>query len=179
MLRFGLALILSLVLSGPALAHKLRVFATVTGTEMSGYAFFVGGGRPRGVPVTIHDGTGAVVHETHTDDEGGFAWTVAAPGDYTVTVNAEDGHAASATISAARFTGGPAAAAPVATTAPAAAPSPDTAIAIAVQRGIRPLLERIEAMDNRLRLTDAISGIFLILGAAGGILWLRGRKRPG
>ena len=46
----------------------------------------------------------------------------------------------------------------------------------AVQRQVEPLLERIEQMDNRLRFTDIMSGIFLIIGLAGIGLWARGRK---
>jgi nickel transport protein len=47
----------------------------------------------------------------------------------------------------------------------------------AVQRQVAPLLERIEMMDDRLRFTDVMSGIFLIIGLAGIGLWARGRRR--
>ncbi|WP_246161855.1 hypothetical protein [Segnochrobactrum spirostomi] len=47
----------------------------------------------------------------------------------------------------------------------------------AVQRQIEPLMEQIEAMDSRLRFTDVISGLFLILGLAGMGLWANGRRK--
>ena len=81
-------------------------------------------------------------------------------GDYVVIVNAQDGHAATARVPASRFGGAEAAAAPAA--APAGppcrprAPRPriEALVAAAVQREMLPLLERIEAMDSRLRFTD-------------------------
>ena len=167
----------ALCLPGPALAHRLKVFATVREGAVSGYAFFIGGGRPKSVPFAVEDAAGNRLHQGVTDDQGAFLWRPDAPGDYTVTVNAEDGHAATAQVGAARF-GGPSA--PASAPRPAAnAPQPaeiDARIAAAVAREIQPLLERVEAMDSRLRLTDILSGIFLILGAAGGFLWLRDRR---
>ncbi len=50
-------------------------------------------------------------------------------------------------------------------------------VSAAVQRQVEPLLERIEQMDARMRFTDIISGIFLIVGLAGMGLWARGLKR--
>lgn len=173
----GALLFWLVLLPGGAEAHKLRVFAAVEDGAMTGYAFFVGGGRPQGVAWQITDAAGNPLAEGETDDQGGFRWTPPAPQALTVTVNAGDGHFASATLTADRFGGAsattpvPKPAAPVAT-----APLPEDAVAAAVRREVLPLLERIEEMDNRLRFTDVISGVFLILGAAGGILWLRSRK---
>ena len=170
-------LLLVLALPQAALAHKLRVFAAVEDGAVTGYAFFVGGGRPQDVPWQITDATGAVLAEGRTDDAGVYRWTPPAPQDLTVTVNAEDGHFASATVTAARFGGQEAPPVAQPETPAVTAPAPDDeAVAAAVRREMLPLLERIEEMDNRLRFTDVISGVFLIQGAAGGILWLRGRK---
>lgn len=165
-----------MALASPALAHKLRVFAAVEGEAIAGHAFFVGGGRPQDVPVTFALPDGAVAHEMRTDAAGAFRW-VPPPGAaaYTVTVDARDGHASSATVAF-----GGAAPAAVTVTAPAAgtpgAAGLEAAVAAAVQREILPLRQQIDAMDSRLRFTDALSGVFLILGAAGGVLWLRGRR---
>lgn len=87
-------------------------------------------------------------------------------------------------------------AAPTAPTAPAASaangpisgaaappiPSPSAPevaalVEAAVAREVAPLLERIEAMDARLRFADILSGVFLILGLAGMGLWATGRRR--
>lgn len=195
MIRFLLlSLLLLPALAGPAEAHKLKVFAAVEGDAVAGYAFFIGGGRAMGTPWTAKDTAGAVIAEGKTDDEGRYRFTPPQPvtSDITVTVNTREGHIASAVIAPSRFGGTPATgtavAAPTAASAgPAATPSrgsaqptPDEKIAAlvdaAVQRQVEPLLERIEQMDDRLRFTDILSGIFLIIGLAGIGLWARGRK---
>lgn len=175
-----LFLALLLALPAPAMAHRLKVFAALSGAEIGGHAFFVGGGWPQGVPYRIADATGRTLHEGLTDAEGAFRWpvpgSISGPGAYIVTVDAEDGHVASATLSA----GGPADAAPPLPEAPARTDGDlDAAVSAAVRREMVPLLARIEEMDSRIRLTDVISGVFLILGAAGGLMWMAGRRREG
>lgn len=178
-----LALVIILCGPGPALAHKLKLFVTVEGAEISGYAFFIGGGRPRGAAWRVEDAAGKPLQEGITDDEGAFRWLTPVPADYIVVVDAGDGHGATATVPAARFAGIPAVAAPAgAQGAPDSGSSTvpadrvEALVALAVQREIAPLLARIEEMDSRLRLTDLITGVFLIFGAAGGLLWLSGRR---
>lgn len=190
MTRIPLALALLIALASPAAAHKLKVFATVTGAEVTGYAFFVGGGRAQGTGWIARDAAGTQVASGKTDAEGRYRFTPpAGAGDLTVTVNTEEGHIAQAVLPAARLDGtaaasaGPAAGASLAAAGvvtPAAAPRDDAALAAlveaAVQRQVEPLQEQIEAMDARLRLTDVMSGIFLIIGLAGIGLFLRGRR---
>lgn len=184
-MRLLLALALLLGVAQPALAHRLKVFATVEGGAVSGYAFFVGGGRAKGALWVATLG-GQVLAEGRTDDAGGFRLMRPAglDADLTVTVNTEEGHIAKATLTPARL----GAAVPVSQPAlqPAAAAAarqadpPAEALArlveAAVQRQVQPLQAQIEAMDSRLRLVDVMSGLFLILGLAGAGLWLRGRR---
>lgn len=181
------ALLILLCGPGPALAHKLKLFVTLEGDEISGYAFFVGGGRPRGAAWRVQDAAGTVLQDGTTDDQGAFRWQTPGAADYTVVVDAGDGHGATTTLLASRFAG---AAVPTPLALPdsqsdTAAASPvdrvpvdqvEALVARAVQRETAPLLARIEEMDSRLRLTDLVSGVFLILGAAGGILWLTGKR---
>lgn len=188
-----LALVLAgLLLPVPALAHRLKVFAAVEDGAIEGYGFFIGGGRPMAALVEIADATGAVQFHGTTDGEGRFRWVVPAPADYTVTVNAQDGHIARVSLPAARFGGtGEASLAAAIPTSGQPGPPPGTVatphdpnlaplIEAAVQHQIEPLLERIEEMDSRLRLTDIMSGVFLILGAAGGLsAFMARRKGPG
>lgn len=163
----ALALLLALCLASPALAHKLRVYATSDGSDISGRAFFIGGGGARGVDWVARDAGGATVATGQTDDSGGFRFALpGAAAGLTVSVNTGDGHMASASL-------GKAAAPP----APATSrPADTTAIETAVARQVAPLLARIEEMDARLRYTDALSGVFFILGLAGMALWARGRR---
>ena len=187
-----LGLALMLIASTPADAHRLKIFATVDGDAVTGYAFFIGGGRARGTPWTATSAE-ATVASGATDDEGRFRFTPPRPviDAITVTVDTREGHIASATLPPGRFAGiattGDASPPPAdipdagsaAPSEPPPVPAPDTAALVeaAVQRQVEPLLERIEEMDARLRFTDIMSGIFLIAGLAGIGLWARSRSR--
>jgi nickel transport protein len=165
-----------------AYAHKLKVFAAVEDKQVHGYAFFIGGGRAADAAWKATT-QGSLLASGRTDEEGRFAF--AAPpraADTLVTVDTGEGHVSSTTLPASRF-GAPATTTASALPAPQSA-SPDMAkpadaaiVEAAVQRQIAPLLERIEQMDSRLRLTDVISGTCLILGLGGMALWARGKRR--
>jgi nickel transport protein len=180
--------LLAVAFANPASAHKLKVFATLEGNTISGYGFFIGGGRPQGSAVIIRDAAAREVYRSSTDAEGRYAWTAPAAGNYTVVINTREGHMAEATVAAERFAGS-APVAPAATPASAAAePSAghgsagadgeiERRLETVVARQVRPLLERIEQLDARLRLADVISGVCLIVGLGGIGLWASGRKR--
>ncbi|MFG1357428.1 cobalamin biosynthesis protein CbiM [Xanthobacter pseudotagetidis] len=102
-LRFALAALAVALAPLPAAAHRLKVFATVEGNAVSGYAFFVGGGRPGGAHVAFRDAAGRTLGEAVTDADGAFAFTPARPEAITVVVDAGDGHAAEAGVAADRF----------------------------------------------------------------------------
>jgi nickel transport protein len=187
MIRLILVL-LSILVAGPAAAHSLRLFAKVDGDTVSGYAFFIGGGRPAGVNWVAKMGAQTVA-AGKTGKDGDYSF--AAPGKVTdgiaITVDTGEGHIATTLLKPDRFSmvGAMPAAPPLpaSTSDGAAAAAPALSgdataklVEVAVERQIGPLLERIEAMDARMRLTDVISGIFLILGLAGMALWARGRK---
>lgn len=183
MSRALLPFLLVLAFAGPAQAHKLKVFATVEGGTVKGYAFFIGGGRAVGTPWIAKGEAGAKIAEGLTDGEGRFAFPAPQPpADATVTVDTREGHIASATLPASRFGGTVVPATPPspAGESPAPAAGDDARLAAlveaAVQRQVEPLMEQIEQLDSRLRLADVVSGVFLILGLAGMALWARGRR---
>ncbi|TBW40638.1 cobalamin biosynthesis protein CbiM [Siculibacillus lacustris] len=141
--RAALAILVALAIlagSAPAAeAHRLKLFVAVEGLTISGYAFFVGGGRPQDVDFLVKDGTGAAVDRGRTDAEGAFSWNAKRPADYLLAVDTGDGHFAEEKIPADRFSpdaaaasAGPASASP-ATPRPgvAAAASPESTSAIA------------------------------------------------
>ncbi len=187
MLR-ALVLLLALLLAGPAAAHSLRLFAKVEGREVSGYGFFVGGGRPRGADWSARM-AGLPLAQGQTDAEGGFRFELpeAVTGDVVIALDTGEGHMARVTLPPERFGGAPvpAGAIPLRAGGPAlpAAEEPLSAQALraivsqAVEAEVTPLRERIERMDARMRVTDIVSGLFLILGGAGIALWARGRRR--
>lgn len=190
---FLLSLVLVLAFASPAEAHKLKLFAAIEGNHVGGYGFFIGGGRAQGTEWSATTTEGDVLAGGRTNKNGEFGFDVAAPpsSDVTIILNTEEGHIAQTVLAASRFTegaGGTAATEPPGTVAPngtspnGVQPPPDSAasadlVAAAVQRQIAPLLERIEQMDDRMRFTDIVSGIFLIIGLAGIGLWVRSLRK--
>ncbi len=188
-----LSLALVLAFAAPAEAHKLKVFAAIEGDHVGGYGFFIGGGRAQGTQWSASTADGTVIAKGRTNEEGefGFELTSTPSSDITVILNTEEGHIAQKVLAASRFAGdaGDAAAAESSETAAAVALAPadpssqpaaaETAdlVAAAVQRQVTPLLERIEQLDDRMRFTDILSGIFLIVGLAGIGLWARSLRK--
>jgi nickel transport protein len=190
-----------LALANPAMAHRLKLFVTVEGATVTGYAFFVGGGRPQGVTVIVKDGTNAEVFRGTTDEAGAFAWTAPRAADYTLSIDTGDGHMVEERIAANRFAGIPAATAPAsappspvpspppaaaaAPAPPACSPDPATLSALveaaterALARHIRPLIEAQNEAESRLRLNDIVGGVGMIIGLAGAWMWALARRRP-
>ena len=194
-LRWGLGrVLLALVLSaGPALAHKVRVFAAAEGDAISGYAYLSGGARARGAKVSIQGPDGAVLGETVTDDNGEFRFTAKSRIDHRIVIEAGEGHEAEFTVKAEEL--------PETLTRPAAAAPPPSAgtarngaelaptgvspdalqamITEAVAKQIRPLREQLDAYEDRVRWRDVLGGIGYIFGLAGTAFYLLGRRRPG
>lgn len=191
-----------LATSGTAQAHRLKLFVTAEGGEISGYAFFVGGGRPEGVPFVVKDAQGREVARGSTDDRGDFRWRPPAAADYTIVVDTGDGHWSETKIDADRLAeAGPAAPA----TAPTASPTPavvssaaspaataacaapldeaaltsriERAVDVAVARQLRPLLAAYDQAEGRLRFNDVAGGVGMIVGLAGAALWASARRR--
>lgn len=185
---FAVLLLASLTFGGPADAHRLRLFATVEEGALSGYAFFVGGGRPQGAEIVVTTLQGDEAARLRADDEGRFSWKPPAPGTFHIVVSTGDGHVGEATVDRARFGGdapeGDDRRAPAAAALEASQPD-DAALArlieqkvdAAVARQLRPLLEAYGAAESRLRFNDVMGGIGMIIGLAGIALWAAARRR--
>lgn len=192
------ALVCLLVTATGADAHLLKAFASVEDGAISGFAFFVGGGRPGGAEVKIVDATGAVVARLTTNDEGRFRWVPSVIQRYTVSVDAGDGHLAEAVIEADRLVGGEIvrSSAEVVSdnggvgSVQAGGIEParleqtiqravDRAVDRAVERQVRPLLEAYAQAESRVRFNDVVGGIGMIVGLAGIALWFSGRRSGG
>ena len=87
----------------PVAAHGLRVFATTDGAEVSGYGFFIGGGRVRAAPWSARMGA-TLIAEGRTDDEGRFVFALpeagsrASAAEVTILIDTGDGHVAKANL---------------------------------------------------------------------------------
>ncbi len=155
----------------PVAAHGLRVFATTDGAEVSGYGFFIGGGRVRAAPWSARMGA-TLIAEGRTDDEGRFVFALpeagsrASAAEVTILIDTGDGHVAKANL---KLHGDGVPPPPQ-----YSVPTPPE-LEAALARQIAPLQAQIAALEARLRLTDLISGLCLIAGLAGMALWVRRR----
>ncbi|NLH82824.1 MAG: cobalamin biosynthesis protein CbiM [Phyllobacteriaceae bacterium] len=205
--RLFVAIAAVVAFAGVAEAHRLKMFVTVEDGEISGYAFFIGGGRPEGVDFVVKNTAGSEVFRGKTDDQGNFRWRPTAAADYTVTVDSGDGHWVEGAVSADRLGAvapAPAAAtsteiSPPATPAPASntvstAPTPtivcpapldpaalakivEAQVDKSVARQLRPMIEAYDQAEGRVRLNDVMGGIGMIVGLAGAGLWATSRRR--
>jgi nickel transport protein len=198
----GMIAAIVLVVAGTtsAGAHRLKLFVSVDGMTLSGYAFFIGGGRPQDVGFVVKDASGTEVHRGRTDDHGAFAWTADRPADYVLSVDTGEGHFADEKIPADRFsTAAPATAVPEVTTpasvtdvaanatatiSSAAAVDAETlarlveaAVDRALARQLRPLIEAQNLAEGRLRFNDIMGGVGMIIGLAGIAAWALSRRR--
>lgn len=193
--------------SAPAEAHKLKAFATVEGTTISGYAYFTPGGRAQQADVTITGPGGVEVLKTGVDTQGNFHFIAKQRVDYTITVDGGDAHIANYVIHAADLPnslptpeGGKLlpldAPVPIAAdTAPAAAETPADAASTAaaataidpaelramiqqsVAHEVNPLREQLDAFQEQVTWHDVLGGIGYIFGLCGVAYGFANRKR--
>jgi nickel transport protein len=179
------AMALALMLSGtPAHAHKMRVFATAEGAQISGYAYFSADSRAMNSKMKVAGPDGVAVFEGSTDDNGQFAFRATRRMDHVITVEGGDGHMASFTVTAAELPASLPAAEnqPVPQPAVPAVRDGDAAdlrsfIDQSVARQIRPLREQLDAYQEKVWWHDVIGGIGYIVGVAGFFFGWANRKQ--
>lgn len=82
------------ITSRHALAHKLKVFATVQDGKISGYTYFAGGGKPKNATIIIKNRNDKILGKVKTDPEGRFSYTPQYQTDHLITMESKDGHTA-------------------------------------------------------------------------------------
>jgi nickel transport protein len=160
------ALCLLLACTGPALAHKLKLFVTSEGGQVTGSLYFAGGGKAGQLDGHVLDAAGQVVARLRTGDDGAFSFTPPDGAAYRIRFETADGHMAEAAIGAAAQT-------PVAAAVTGSAADLDAALA----RQLHPLREQIDALENRIRLSDIIGGLGFIFGLFGCYAWIAARRK--
>ena len=172
-----------------AYSHKLKVFATAVGADISGYAYFVPGGRAQEASVIVKRADGSIADTLHTNENGDFSFAATSATDHAILVDAGDGHEARYTVHASEITiGGQATPVPAATSAPAdqsvqtASPAAGTVdiapiVEQAVARQLRPLREQIDAWQEKIWFHDVLGGLGYIIGIAGLFYGLTGTRR--
>lgn len=196
-----IAMLLGLTLvTRPALAHKVNVFACVEGNTIVGEAYIRGGSPVQGARVIALDPSGKELAATTTDEEGRFAFELTARCDYRLIVDAGEGHVAEYTVWADELSGGsPAHAAdPVETTDQPTAqqarqPQPDTSEEDpsnlvpadeslreqidAVDRQIKALRRDLHEYRNQRQWQDVLGAVGYILGIMGLAFYFLGVRR--
>jgi nickel transport protein len=147
--------LMALLWAAPASAHKLKLFVTQEGGDMVGTAYFAGGGPAAQIGGTVMV-NGTETARFRTDAEGNFR--VTAPANGVISVDAGDGHVASAN-------------------AAAMVEPPTNDVEAAVARQIRPLRLQMDAMEERARFSDIMGGIGTIFGLFGIAAWLAAKRR--
>ncbi|WP_457574823.1 hypothetical protein [Desulfolithobacter sp.] len=91
-------LIICCLLAGPALAHKVRIFAYGEGDSILGETAFSGGRAPKNSEIIVKDATsGKTLLTTRTDDRGEFSFPIPEEAkqrglDLLIVVNVGEGH---------------------------------------------------------------------------------------
>jgi nickel transport protein len=99
-------LVALLLAGGPALAHKLRVFAFADGARIEGSAYFAGGGKAAGTRIVVKDAAGRTVAELTPAADGSFSYMAKAPVDHLTVAESGDGHRAEWKVSAGELASG-------------------------------------------------------------------------
>lgn len=163
------AVILSAV-ARPARGHKLNLFATVDGKDVSGEVYYTGGGPARGVKITAIDAQDRELGTSKSDAEGLFIVAGAADRCTHLRASSPDGHAVVFTMERdAKHT----------VADPASGPATGhTRSAGRLERKIDALRKQLDAHEHSIRLSDIIGGIGMIAGITGVAMYLKaGRKR--
>ena len=170
------AVVLSLLAAGPALAHKVNVFATVNAGVIEGECYLSGGGRLKECLVEFYGPSGEKLGETRTNADGLFRFEPTVRTDHRIVLDTGHGHRAEYTVSADEL---PASAlVAVQATTPPDAGDIERRISEAVEKAIRPLRVQLDQRENRARLHDVLGGIGYIFGLAGVALYFKSKRRP-
>ena len=183
----------ALCFATPAFAHKLKVFATAIGADITGYGYFAPGGRAQDSEVTV-TADGKVVATLRTNEEGEFSYTATTRVDHIFSLDAGDGHEAAYRIAADELPAtlsGSASSTPATPPAgsqqrpqvlpvgpsPAAAAEVRALVEMGIAQQLRPLREQIDALQQKLWLHDVLGGIGYIVGLAGFAFWLSASRK--
>ena len=203
-LFFFSALLLVLNFPLPANAHNLKLFGSVEGRTISGYAYYSGGGRPAGVTVFLLGPAGEHLGEAVTSDKGEFEFEAPFKADFLLSLNTGDGHTASWKLTAGEFPDDLARLEAPAVASPRIGNEEEPSdqrrnhslseigfspvelqklVTAAISDAIKPLQQQItlyrsqvDQYESRIRFHDILGGLGYILGMAGLFMMIKGRK---
>lgn len=173
-----------LLLSEPTYAHKVKLFATVTGEIIAGYVYFPGGARAQAVPVKIFLSDNQLQDTVLTDEHGEFQFHAKVHATHRLVANLGEGHLAEYVVDVSEFSDRlPTSAHEPASVAPLTPPAQNCSvseqlpeIAKVVSQQIRPLREQLEAYQEKIWLHDILGGIGYIFGVMGMLFYIAKRR---
>jgi nickel transport protein len=171
--------------NGPALAHKVMIFAWVEGDTVFTESKFSGGKKAINAPVVIFDKNGKKLLEGKTDNKGEFSFKIPKLTDLRIVLNAAMGHKAEWTVpeSEIRETGN------IVEKKSAAEPSGQIGVGLSkkevkkivedsLDKKLRPIVRMItESKNNDPSLIEIIGGIGYIFGLMGVALYFKNRRK--
>jgi len=177
----------------PAAAHKVTVFAWVEGDTVQTESKFSGGRMAKQARIEVYDGSGNLLLDGQTDDEGHFGFKAPQKDDLQVVLIAGAGHRNEWVVKAEEFTGptllvaeGDAVPTKVARP-PVEASLPEGVdvtrdelqmmIETALDKKLQPVLNRLRQVDDGPRLADIVAGLGYILGLVGLGAYIHYRRR--
>ncbi len=198
----GLIILLAVGMQS-ALAHKIRLFASVEGAFITGMVYLSDSKRVKHQRVVARTAEGRVLGETTTDEQGEFRLPVTTVVDHYLSVDLGDGHRAEFVIRATELppqttpsrelvpSSDTAAATPAAQTNPEPIPSinghevvsvnvsPQELSRIindALSTQLRPLRQQLDQYEDKIRWHDVLGGLGYIFGLAGVAYYLVSRR---
>ena len=170
---------------GPALAHKVTIFAWVEGDTVFTESKFSGGKKAVNAPVEIYDKDGKKLLEGKTDNKGEFSFKIPEITDLRVVLNATMGHKAEWMISEKEIRE----ANPVVKNTSAAEPSGTISVGLSkeeiqkvvedsLDKKLRPIVRMMtESKNAKPSITEIIGGIGYIFGLFGVVLFFKNRTK--
>jgi nickel transport protein len=180
-----LAAIILIWSHGPALAHKVTIFAWVEGDTVFTESKFSGGKKAVNAPVEIYDKDGKKLLEGKTDNKGEFSFKIPKITDLRVVLIAAMGHKAEWMISEKEIRE----ANPVVKNTSAAEPSGTISVGLSkeeiqkvvedsLDKKLRPIVRMMtESKNAKPSITEIIGGIGYIFGLFGVVLFFKNRSK--
>ncbi len=186
------SLLLLLLVSFPAHAHKLNVFSWAGDRQIYGEAFFNGGRKAKKITVRIQDAEShSLLLTTRTDEQGKFVFTVPQEAaqqriDLLISADSGDGHRGEWLLEADEYL----IPEPSASSDLGSESTTELSTALinteAVRKIVRQELERellpikqdlAERQGKKARPQDILGGIGCIIGLAALLAWFQGKKK--
>ncbi|MFH1007569.1 MAG: hypothetical protein V1800_08720 [Candidatus Latescibacterota bacterium] len=186
------ALALLLLWSGPAMAHKVNLFAYVEGDSVFTESYFGDGRKAVGAQVVVYDRSDAPLLEGRTDRDGLFAFKIPRIADLKIVLQTDMGHrneysmpqselgGAGVTLGTGLTEGGTSATGEDEWVTPGNTDQLAEKIDRVMAQRLAPISAavRIIRMDrDRTDFRNVIGGIGYIVGIAGVLMMLRSRKK--